>query len=675
MAVNVSPLTPTQRDSFKMLSLYSLNRLHLTCHGQSASAQRRAQDRDQARPVAGALWRGLHGSFVAGVAAVLLAGCQPAHHREQANEAAHQHIDEAQQEAAGETKPFEIEKPSNTLRRRLLRRQPLQTAGPASFGSDRLSKPEHWPEQDVPARDKASEVPVPPWDKGQPVRLSLKQALMVAANNSRSYQSQKESVFRAALDVELELDQFRNTYTGLLESILTTNQAGPTTTGFEHTGEAGLDRTLKSGASLSQRLIVDLAQLLSNGGASSIGLFYEGSIDVPLLRGAGRHIVAEPLTQAKRELIYALWRLERFRRELAVSVVSEYLSVLQAQDRVENARQNYKNLIVSQRRAQALFEAEQLDRIQLDQNRQQVLAARDRWIREQDSYQRALDDFKQTLGLPTDANIRLDREELSRLAESARQRLAGDLPEAGTMAMEDIPPADAPVNIQPPSDEGAGPFEMKPRRAIELAFKNRRDLRLQQGQVYDAQRNVIVTADALEAGLTLTGDVSFGQRRGLGSATSADADFAPADGVYSGGLLLDLPLERTAESLDYRDSYINLAQQVRDVQSLEDQIKFNLRDQLRILQQQRQSYQIQAMALQVARRQAEQTSLFLEEGRAGVEIRDVLEAQAELLSAKNAVTAALVKYRIAELELQRDMGVLQVTQKGLYDEFNPNGDN
>jgi len=354
-----------------------------------------------------------------------------------------------------------------------------------------------------------------------------------------------------------------------------------------------------------------------------------------------------------------------------VTVVSEYLSVLQAQDQAENAKRNYENLIVSQRQAQALFQAGELSRIQLDQNRQQVLAARDRWLAEQNNYQRALDAFKLTLGLPADAKISLNRQVLDKLAKAARKRLGGELPEAGTAEMEQIPPADAPVDLKPPSDAGAGPFEMNPQRAIDLALEQRRDLRIQQGEVYDAQRQVVVAADSLEADLNLTGSASFGERRSLGGARQPDGDFVPADGYYSGGVLMELPLERTAESLDYRRSYISLMQQVRDVQSLSDNIKLNLRNQLRILQQQRQSYQIQMMALRIAQRQVNQTRAYLEAGRADVEIRDVLEAQDELLDAQNAVTAALVEYRVAELELQRDMGVLQVNQKGLYDEFDP----
>ena len=47
----------------------------------------------------------------------------------------------------------------------------------------------------------------------------------------------------------------------------------------------------------------------------------------------------------------------------------------------------------------------------------------------------------------------------------------------------------------------------------------------------------------------------------------------------------------------------------------------------------------------------------------------MLEAQEALVSAQDALTAALVDYRVAELELQRDMGVLGVDEKGLWHEY------
>ncbi len=73
--------------------------------------------------------------------------------------------------------------------------------------------------------------------------------------------------------------------------------------------------------------------------------------------------------------------------------------------------------------------------------------------------------------------------------------------------------------------------------------------------------------------------------------------------------------------------------------------------------------------MKLAKRRVKSTELFLQAGRA--EIRDILEAQESLASAQNALTAALVNYRVAELELQRDMGVLEVDEKGNWREYQP----
>ncbi len=152
---------------------------------------------------------------------------------------------------------------------------------------------------------------------------------------------------------------------------------------------------------------------------------------------------------------------------------------------------------------------------------------------------------------------------------------------------------------------------------------------------------------------------------------SANAQLRPEKGYYTAGLLLDLPLERTAERNTYRESLISLERTVRSVQELEDDIKFSVRNDLRNLLQARESTKIQAQAVKVAQRRVASTKMFLEAEREGVQIRDVLEAEESLVSAQNDLTSALVNYRVAELELQLDMDVLEVSEKGLWREYRP----
>jgi outer membrane protein TolC len=333
---------------------------------------------------------------------------------------------------------------------------------------------------------------------------------------------------------------------------------------------------------------------------------------------------------------------------------------------VTNNRENYSGLIRSARRARRLADAGRLTEIQVDQAVQEELRARNSWISAVESYKSRLDAFKNLLGLPPDALIQLDPGELDRLAFYA-EKFAGNNKTADSN--ETVPPADAPVELQPPDMNNAGPLEIEEETALRLAFEHRYDLMIAQGQVFDAQRAIVVLADALRADLTLFGSASYGGSRSIGSADSDDINLRADDAVYTALINLNLPLERTAQRNAYRNSYIALERAVRDVQALEDDIKISIRNNLRNLLESREALLIQAMSVDLAQKRVRSTNLFLEAGRA--EIRDLLEAQESLLSAQNALTAAIINYRVAELELQRDMGVLEITENNLWQEYTP----
>jgi outer membrane protein TolC len=273
----------------------------------------------------------------------------------------------------------------------------------------------------------------------------------------------------------------------------------------------------------------------------------------------------------------------------------------------------------------------------------------------------SLDGFKATIGLPVDAVMELDPNDLEQLRDRARKYVEAVMV-AETGPAETAPAADAPVVLVPASREDAGPYELDEAVAIKLALENRLDLRVANGAVYDAQRQVVVAADALGAGLNLGGSARFADTDDDGHLTFDRARYAAL-------LSLDLPIERTRERNNYRNSLINLERATRDVQVLEDDIKAAIRSELRTLLESREELKIQAESVVLARKQVKMVTLFLEAGRR--QIRDLLEAQDGLLSAENGLTAAVIRYRTAELQLQRDLDVLTITKEGLWQEFAP----
>ncbi|MEM7167839.1 MAG: TolC family protein [Planctomycetota bacterium] len=609
-----------------------------------------------------------------------LCACSPRGYRVEADRVAYDIIRAQWERALGTSEPFSIERPADALRRKLLKAQELPTAAPVSLGSEALDPIEQWPDDDyLAATDNvlaSSTVPV----DGSPVQLSLLQALQIGARNSRDFQSQKEGVFQAALSLDLERNAFRGIWSLAASSEISRDLGlDRPQSAVDTAGSAGVTRALQSGATFALSLGVDLINLLTPDELSARGLVGDASISLPLLRGAGRFVVTEPLTQAERDVVYAIYDFERFKRSFAVQVATDYLGVLEQLDQVRNAEDNYRSLISSTRRARRLAESGRLPEIQVDQSEQDELRARNGWISTQQNYERTLDRFKTLLGLPTDMQLRLDRGELDRLAgasttpEKAGAATGDDeaSDEATADAQPEVVSADAPIVLVQPGREGAGPLELSEDVALALAFENRLDLRVAIGRVDDAQRGVVVAADALRADVTLLGSASMGEGRSAGSAASSDADLRADKGRYSALLSVDLPLERTAERNSYRNSLINLERSVRDVQALEDQIKLAVRNDLRTLLEARESLRIQEQAVAIAGRRVASTGLFLRAGRAA--IRDVLEAQEDLVAAQNALTSARVQYRVSELQLQRDLDVLVVNENGLWREYTPGG--
>ncbi|MBN1557059.1 MAG: TolC family protein [Lentisphaerae bacterium] len=535
----------------------------------------------------------------------LLPACRsPEAYRREADARAAAAIDAAQQTALGRTEPFTIAPATNTLRARLVRAArpaPAPTQAPAAL---------------------------PP--------LTLLDALQVAARNSRTYQGRKETLYRTALALDLERHEFRTRFGARLSSLFSSDR-GTDTDGTVQSAAAETTRRFAAGPDATLELGLDFARLLSGEEASSLGVLADASISIPLLRGRGRAIVREPLTQAERDVVYAVYAFEEFKRSFAVDIASEYLAVLRARDQVRNAEENLERLRAATARARALADAGRVPEIEVDQSRQDELSAGTRVIAARQSFARAGDAFKVALGLPPDAPVALDPAELDRLSQS-------------------VPPAAS-------AGDGAS---VTPSDAVAAALARRPDMIVSRARVADAERAARVAADALRAELTLLGSASAGESRSIGSAGEEDADLSLAEGRYSGLLTLDLPLDRTAERNAYRTALIALEQSRRDRDEQSDTITLAVRNGLRSLQEAAETVAIQRRAVALAEQREKSTNLFLQAGRA--RMRDLLEAREALLDARNALTAALVDWRVSLLALQRDMGILQVDHTGLWTE-------
>lgn len=514
--------------------------------------------------------------------AILLAfpGCRSAEeHAAAADAQVYRLIEQRRAELFGEGSAFRIEPPEDSARQRLLRGELVELEG-----------------------------------------LGIADCLEIAAESNRSFQGQRESLYRAALDVTLERWRL-----GWRE----TAEAGASVSGTGGRGEVatgsagfGLERVLGTGARILGNIGVGLVRVIGSGGGWDALGDLSLSITQPLLRGAGGRIVEEPLTQSERDLVYQARAYERFRRSLAVDVSQRVYRVLQQVDAVRNQRANVENLMEIRKRNEALAEAGRLSDIQVDQASQDELRSQNRLLVEEARLEQLLDDFKFFLGLPPEARIELDEEVLSALEQEGIERLA-----------------------------------YAPERVVEFALARRLDFQTSLDRVEDARRRVLVAADALRAGLDVTA---------AGAAVSDPDDVLNYDFADVGWILrldLDLPVDRLPERNLYRSALITLQSSARDAEELADRIRTDLRDDLRLSRTTYESYQIQLAAEQLAARRVESTRLNLAAGRA--DTRDILEAQEALLNAQNATTQALIEHTLARLALFLDMELLTVDEQGI----------
>jgi outer membrane protein TolC len=458
--------------------------------------------------------------------------------------------------------------------------------------------------------------------------LTLQEALRIALENSREYQTRKEQLYLSALTLTAErwefVPQFFANTTVSGEREPNPLRGKGTAKSVAVSSGVGVSQLLKTGGRVSLDLANDFFRFYSGNGprdsaASTIML----SLSQPLLRGAGAKIAAENLTQAERDVIYEIRSFSYFQDTFAFDIVETYLRLVQQQDTVINQYSNYLSRVSLRERSVALA-VDRLAPFQADLAAQEELSARNTYILAVERYRSTLDQFKVTLGLPSGFDIRLD---------------SGALAELETVGLLPVPLTDE--------------------QSFNIALDRRLDLLNEIDEFEDSKRKIVVAADALKPGLLLFGDVAL-----VSKGRSDYATFDVNDHRLGGGARLDLPLNRKLERNGYRRSLIEFERQLRELSLFLDELKNDLREDLRTLDQSRQSYDIQIRAKALADRRVESSELSLQAGR--IQVRDVVDAQTARVQAYNAATAALIDYHLARMRLLLDLGLLKTQRERFW---------
>jgi outer membrane protein TolC len=470
--------------------------------------------------------------------------------------------------------------------------------------------------------------------------LTLPYALSLATAHSRKYQTEKDRLYKAALDLRLVEHQFETQLFGggsflygnnyqnspkrpLSDQVADEAQDGHTGLSTKHPdseivqteGNFGFNRLLPTGAQLSATVATAWADILAGRGDHGLNSVFSAVITQPLLRGSNPMIVLDKLTQAERDMLYQIRDFNRFRKTFAVDVATEYFRVLEAYDVIRSAQAYYDGRAALYEQVRKVAEVGLVPRPEIDQVRQDMLRARDDVIVAQHRYEQTLDRFKLTLGLPMTAQFQIDAGLLDALREYG-------LP-SPALARDD---------------------------AVETALCRRLDMANHADAVLDAQRAIYVAADKLRTDLRLKAEVR--------------ADTRGNRGIWLGPVL-DLPLDRVPEQHVYRKALIALDERRRAYDDFADTIRLEVRDAHNKLLETAERYQVASEGLATAQKRLKTASVLLQYGQASS--RRVLDAQHDSYDARNVATSMLVEYAIATLDLYRDTETLQVRPDGMWE--------
>lgn len=460
---------------------------------------------------------------------------------------------------------------------------------------------------------------------GGELTLSIDQALSFAAENSQEYQSQKEALYLTALT----LTGVRNSYSPNFSSSFNTGARDqPDGYLLSNAGtNQRISQNLTTGGNYSLILANDLLRYFTGDPSRSASSVISLNIFQPLLRGAGSDIAAEFLTQACRNVIYALRDYHHFQNEFSKSIVIQYLRLLQQKESVSNQYKNY----LSRQQDTKYLSARAVDRAspqEVSDSEQDELEAKNSWINAKSLYQTSLDNFKLTLGAPSSVQLNLDDNELNKLVKSGLQ-----------------------------------PLTVKQQQAFNLALKNRLPLMNDIDRFDDSKRQVKIAANLLKAQVNLLASASL-------ASTDNSIDKFNLDNLSSQvGVELNLPINRINERNNYRRELINFQASIRLLSRSYDNLNNLIIRRIREVEQFKQNYDIQRNAVTLAEQRVEGNRLRLQAGT--VIFRNLSESQDALIAAQNAVTAALIDYQDARLQLYTDIGILDPNSSSYWLEKDP----
>lgn len=457
--------------------------------------------------------------------------------------------------------------------------------------------------------------------------VSLAEALNYAVHRNRTYLTQKEAVYQAALGLTLTRQQYSPILagSGSASKASTVSLSGVNslvrTSTQTTTGNLGLSALTRTGAQIATNLTSNFVRYLTGGGRNN-GLSQLGvSLTQPLLSGAGYLSASEALTQNERSVLYAIRTFAQYRKSFAVDIATQYFGVIQLRETARNAYLAFKafDFVVARETAMQKENAANSTKSSVYRLVQSRIVFERSWISAIRDYEQALDNLKVNLGLPVTERIVVDYKDKNDLQI---------------------------IDVQGTLDE-----------AITVAMNSRLDLLNLRDQVEDTSRKVLIAKQQTLPTVNALVNYSI-----LDNPDRTDYALLPGNRNFGMGLNTDLNLNQKPERNVLRASIIAEQQARRAVDLAEENTRSDVRTGWRDLQLARKQYELAKIGMEISTSRLEVEEAFNAEGM-GTAI-NLVDAQRDMNTTRNLMVSTSINHTLVRLRLWRDMGVLFIEKDG-----------
>jgi len=214
------------------------------------------------------------------------------------------------------------------------------------------------------------------------------------------------------------------------------------------------------------------------------------------------------------------------------------------------------------------------------------------------------------------------------------------------------------------AESGLPPIDMSVDDAMVTALVQRLDLMNERGALADDWRQIKIAADELRSVLNLNASQT------LRTHDNRPFDFSFKDSETRLAFSFDLPLNRKAQRNTYRRTLLNYHTSQRDLMKFEDNIKLNIRRQMRNLAQSRVQYPISVTQAALAKEQVFSVQMQLMLGLAGVRALDLLKAFSDSREALGRVADDRIGYIIERANFAFELEAMMLDDKGFWPQIN-----